>query len=569
MKHLGIAKVLEPLAEEQDEQQQQNMLDVDLVPINEQVKIASSNFRIALEKTHPDVIYKVCMVILKQCSFYNALIATADAPEIYMKHFWYTITYDLNAKAYILTMSDQSIWQNLKDLHPSKLQAEVAEDVDSEETNEEPSVRRKPVGVVIGRELQNELDDEGLDHSKKLKGLETLSVGVQFRLNITKALKASKDDFYIQQRPQRGSGKGSGVTLEVTEKQASEEEQGDVQGGDGQSGDAQADVHKLEPLIENPEVILINPIEPEVQSMVVISVTQEKPAEPRPLLVDKTVTLILDATIISPSQPQTAQPKRNKIKMEKAAKKSMPKHSSTPFDQAALDEFEEKDKLFQMMRKSKSYNKHSAHKALYASLALSLNAEKKRKRKDSDALTLKKSKDKGKPLKGTKASSGPPPSKKALDDDDQLQDGAVDDSEMAQDTDFNTKEHPQRDAAPSQDRCPYDLRKPLPLQGPSGHLTILIEFFFNNDLEYLKNRNKERKYDASVTKTKAARCPYDLRKPLPLQGPSGHLTILIEFFFNNDLEYLKNRNKERKYDASVTKTKAARYNLKFIKDMID
>ncbi|GJY47672.1 hypothetical protein Tco_0436735 [Tanacetum coccineum] len=55
------------------------MLDVELVPINEHVKIASSNFRIAREKTRPDVIYK----------------------------FWYTITYDLNAKAYILIMGDK------------------------------------------------------------------------------------------------------------------------------------------------------------------------------------------------------------------------------------------------------------------------------------------------------------------------------------------------------------------------------------------------------------------------------------------------------------------------------
>ncbi|GKC87157.1 hypothetical protein Tco_1147806 [Tanacetum coccineum] len=35
------------------------------------------------------------------------------------------------------------------------------------------------------------------------------------------------------------------------------------------------------------------------------------------------------------------------------------------------------------------------------------------------------------------------------------------------------------------DKCPYDLSKPLPLQGPLGHLTISVDFFFNNDLEYL------------------------------------------------------------------------------------
>ncbi|GJS03375.1 retrovirus-related pol polyprotein from transposon TNT 1-94 [Tanacetum coccineum] len=52
---------------------------------------------------------------------------------------------------------------------------EVVEDVDSEETDEEPPVRRRPIGVVIGGEAHSELDNEGVDHLKKLKGLETLS----------------------------------------------------------------------------------------------------------------------------------------------------------------------------------------------------------------------------------------------------------------------------------------------------------------------------------------------------------------------------------------------------------
>ncbi|GKG43399.1 hypothetical protein Tco_0480083, partial [Tanacetum coccineum] len=96
------------MAEEQDEQQQQqNLLDAELVRINEQVKIAVSNFWIALEKTQPDVIYKVCLEILKQYSFYNAFIATADAPEIYMQQFWYTVAYDLTAKAHFFKIDDQ------------------------------------------------------------------------------------------------------------------------------------------------------------------------------------------------------------------------------------------------------------------------------------------------------------------------------------------------------------------------------------------------------------------------------------------------------------------------------
>ncbi|GJT04557.1 hypothetical protein Tco_0839019 [Tanacetum coccineum] len=58
---------------------------------------------------------------------------------------------------------------------------------------------------------------------------------------------------------------------------------------------------------------------------------------------------------------------------------------------------------------------------------------------------------------------------------------------------------------PKGDRCPFDLSKPLPLQDYQGRLIIPVNFFFNNDLEYLKTGNKERKYASSLTKTKAAR----------------------------------------------------------------
>nr|GFA52815.1 hypothetical protein [Tanacetum cinerariifolium] len=38
---------------------------------------------------------------------------------------------------------------------------------------------------------------------------------------------------------------------------------------------------------------------------------------------------------------------------------------------------------------------------------------------------------------------------------------------------------------------PFDLSKPLPLQGPSCHQTVAADYFFNNDLEYLKTSNLE------------------------------------------------------------------------------
>ncbi|GJU76715.1 hypothetical protein Tco_1273785 [Tanacetum coccineum] len=59
-------------------------------------------------------------------------------------------------------------------------------------------------------------------------------------------------------------------------------------------------------------------------------------------------------------------------------------------------------------------------------------------------------------------------------------------------------------ANPKGHKSPVDMSKPLPLKDKEVRLTILIEFFFNNDLEYLKARKKERSYSSSITKTPAA-----------------------------------------------------------------
>ncbi|GJR99838.1 hypothetical protein Tco_0316347 [Tanacetum coccineum] len=50
-------------------------------------------------------------------------------------------------------------------------------------------------------------------------------------------------------------------------------------------------------------------------------------------------------------------------------------------------------------------------------------------------------------------------------------------------------------------------------------------------------------------------------KPLPLQGRLGHLTVAIDYFFNDDLEYLKSSDLERMYTTSIMKTKVALYEI--------
>ncbi|GJT57644.1 hypothetical protein Tco_0504990 [Tanacetum coccineum] len=57
------------------------------------------------------------------------------------------------------------------------------------------------------------------------------------------------------------------------------------------------------------------------------------------------------------------------------------------------------------------------------------------------------------------------------------------------------------------------------------------------------------------------RYPLDLSTPLPLQCHPGHLTVAADYFFNNDLEYLKSPDPERTYTTSITKTKGERRKL--------
>ncbi|GJQ94482.1 hypothetical protein Tco_0005621 [Tanacetum coccineum] len=61
---------------------------------------------------------------------------------------------------------------------------------------------------------------------------------------------------------------------------------------------------------------------------------------------------------------------------------------------------------------------------------------------------------------------------------------------------------------------------------------------------------------------------FDLRKPLPLiQDHQGCQIIPQDYFLNKDLEYLQGGELSRRYSTSVTKTKAATYDLKWIEDL--
>ncbi|GJT17164.1 hypothetical protein Tco_0875870 [Tanacetum coccineum] len=55
--------------------------------------------------------------------------------------------------------------------------------------------------------------------------------------------------------------------------------------------------------------------------------------------------------------------------------------------------------------------------------------------------------------------------------------------------------------------CPYDLSKPLPLHEFQGRLTITADFFFNNDLEYLRGGSTDK--NTKARKVQPDKTPQD------------------------------------------------------------
>ncbi|GJW50134.1 hypothetical protein Tco_0091485 [Tanacetum coccineum] len=61
------------------------------------------------------------------------------------------------------------------------------------------------------------------------------------------------------------------------------------------------------------------------------------------------------------------------------------------------------------------------------------------------------------------------------------------------------------------------------------------------------------------TNPEGAQVRIDVNRPLPLDGPPGHVTIQPQFFFNKDLEYLRYGSKGSNPALSISKMKAASY----------
>ncbi|GKD50455.1 hypothetical protein Tco_1279431 [Tanacetum coccineum] len=245
--------------------------------------------------------------------------------------------------------------------------------------------------------------------------------------------------------------------------------------------------------------------------------------------------------------------------MEHTRKQQVPKEIITSSDTTALEEFDHKTTLFQVMTNSKSFNRSPKQRAIYHALMESILededamdkgvVDKLKKRKPDDA-----DKDEGpsagsdRGLKRQKTSKGTETSKKTFATKNSSKGKtlatASKSSKLGKSNNWYKKArsdpspNPEWNEGKSIDDGPEQSPAYNRLKGTCKsyvELDYTMEVCYRAFSEQLDWNNPE-----------GHRCPYDLTKPLPLRGGSN----------------------DKKYRASTTKSKAVRYELKGIEDMV-
>nr|GEW18012.1 hypothetical protein [Tanacetum cinerariifolium] len=135
---------------------------------------------------------------------------------------------------------------------------------------------------------------------------------------------------------------------------------------------------------------------------------------------------------------------------------------------------------------------------------------------------------------------------------------ASDDIEQTVDDVANDADQPPDDSTQTKDK---DLKKDCMLL--KGTCISNIELYYNMEECFKELTNK-----LDWNNLEGDPCPFDLTKPLSLKGRPSHLIVTAEYFFNNDLEFLKSLDLEKRYTTPITKTKVARYEIVGIEDMV-
>ncbi|GJW42374.1 hypothetical protein Tco_0731035 [Tanacetum coccineum] len=485
----------------------------------------------------------------------------------------------------------------------TKKVADIAESKETEDDEVQPLIRRS-TGVVIGREILKRSAEDALDHFQKLKGIETLSATAQFVPDLKTTTKAIRLDYDISGSSSSSLFGFDDETKDISsdkkvkadehkakegkeiEEQVEDEQPVDEHARGKQVEGEQAKVHELEPAVpnpsssltltsteygnqfinENPDVsindILKDSIERDIRSMMDVPIHQEDPAVQRTPLVDVVILVITEKTTSTPTPPITQPQVSNASESEPSLKFkhiisehekkvdalsknpiSLFKSSSSSTSIDSFTEYELKNMLYDKMQKSGSFNEHEKLLDLYTTLIGSIHLDEAFAKGEID------------PTKAGKTPSKPSSTGKSVNAEETVHEVTIEADESMEVEDVmlvNAEKDPLTfdDLMGSTiDFTKFSMHRlkknkitKADLRGPTYKL--LKETCRNNiELGY----NLEQCYLALSDKLDWAnpegdRCPFDLSKPLTLKDYQGRLIIPVNFFFNNDLEYLKTRN---------------------------
>ncbi|GJZ09547.1 hypothetical protein Tco_0543830 [Tanacetum coccineum] len=233
-----------------------------------------------------------------------------------------------------------------------------------------------------------------------------------------------------------------------------------------------------------------------------------------------------------------------KIKKEQAEKQKKPEFTIKSTDKASLEEYDLKSALYQSMHTNKTFNRNHANHRLYHALMEALI-------KDENAMD-----------KGVADTVKDHKRKHDDDEDDDYKDPLAGPNQGKKTKRRRTKES---ESSKKPSTTKETLKGKTPTKGSKTGKSALakepveepIAEVIIDDADNLDWNNLE-----------GDRYLFDLSKPLPLLGPPGHWTVAADYFFNNDLEYLNTSDLEVTYTTSITKTKASRYDIKGIEDMV-
>ncbi|GJS04182.1 hypothetical protein Tco_0320690 [Tanacetum coccineum] len=201
-----------------------------------------------------------------------------------------------------------------------------------------------------------------------------------------------------------------------------------------------------------------------------------------------------------------------KIKRERAEKQKMSQFTIKSIDKAALEEYDLKSALYQSMHANKTL------------------ADGQTGEDDQEEMIRKESESSKKPSTTKETPKVEEPIAEVVMDD--VGDDVAHDDYQPQDT---SKPKTRKTLNPDWFKQP--LRPPT--LDPDGTSVSSIEL--------------------GVTISRVLQC---------FNSPLCHRTVVADYFFNNDLEYLKTSDPEVTYTTSITKIKAARYEIKGIEDMV-